>query len=281
MHQEFTSVAHPKLSIGYVPVLTENEGDPTLGIVPGFGHREQHFDSLSQHLARRNISTVRFDFQSAHRNVLSRNTIDLDSYLEGIDLMVWDAQEKTGRRIAGLIGHSQGGLLMQEWLQNQSNEDLVSILLAPVPLKGAKDAVLKIAMHHPVTYAKILTTFFRKGGLQYLSDKEIRQLFFDKHTPADIVSDTKNDLTHTPLPVFLQDILRPYLRPEIQETKRSTLLISSPTDALFPPGSYGDLQKIYPAMEKAAIGGGHDFFIQNADEVATLIGQFLKKHTAQ
>lgn len=274
------SIPHPedhRLQLGYTPVLSEDEQTPFLGIVPGFAHSLEHFQKLSQELAARKISTALLDFR-VNGNVVSRNAVGLDTYRSGISTLISLIEEDTHRKISGLIGHSQGGLLVQEWVQEtrQLHDAFDSILLAPIPFGGAKDAALKLARHHFPIFAKIVGSFVRKNGMKGLSDSDIQKLFFEPMTPEEIVSEAKSGFVHVPLRVFVEDIIRPWARPKIHPTDRPTLLIRSDTDGLFPPEQYDDFGEMYSDLQTIDIGGGgHDFFIQHADEVAAHIAKYL------
>ena len=72
------------------------------------------------------------------------------------------------------LGHSQGGMNVQEWLQSHPEEELLAMYLAPIPLKGARDAVVKLIMQDANLLQLFLRSFFSKRAMQLFSEAQIR-----------------------------------------------------------------------------------------------------------
>ncbi len=275
---------HPRcspLEIKYSTVLADGSNKMFVE-VPGFAHTDEHFVPFAEALQQHGISSAIVDFRLRSQNILTRNAVSLTAYRSGLDALVSRIEKDTKCEIIGMIGHSQGGLLVQEKLgQLSKQQDLkkfLTVLLAPVPLTGAKQAVWNLAIHQPVFFTKIVASFFSKKGMRGLTPDQIRALFFDDNTPEDIVTEAQSKLTQAPLRVFMEDILRQWVRPTIEPIDSPTLLVHSETDALFPPDLYADLSAKYSNLSSQTIAGGHDFFIEYAKELAQYIADFVEKN---
>jgi hypothetical protein len=106
------------------------------------------------------------------------------------------------------------------------------------------------------------------------SEAEVREVFFDRNTPPELVTRTTRELKHAPFWMFLQLTFRWALRPRIRNDGLPKLLLLSPTDEIFHVNEFKKTSERYPHMPRQEISGGHDFFIENAKPAAQEIVGF-------
>lgn len=247
-------------------------GDKHIAIIPGFAHTAEHFHALSQALLQEGIRSTRFTI-FAIANMANRNSVTFNGgYQRVIDCEIEKLRADPCRKFDAVIGHSMGGRLVQRYLQKHDKEQQTPlVLMAPLPHSGLFASVRKTATTKPKTFYRFVVSFF-KDGVKGLSDAEIKCLFFDESTPDEVVSAAKLEMQHASFRVFLEG-LYPYF--PHKEQKRAALLLYSDTDYLFPPSRYTGLANTYPRLQEQHVGGGHDFYIHNAQATANSIAQFL------
>ena len=276
MSNNIETVPDCRLSLAYSANLTESDSDPQIALMHGFGHSSAHFRVLVEELLNRNISSVCFDIQTPESaGIISKNTVGINDYLRGFSKLIDKFRGDTKRNIDLLLGHSNGGLLVQEWLQNHPDENMEAVLLAPVPLQGLAPTVLYLLRKNPKTFLRFLNSFISSKGLKILTEKDVRHLFFDDNTSNEIVAETREELRHTSFRIFLEDVFRKHLRPKIKNTDRSTQLIISPTDALFSEKRYLDILETYSSIQQETVSGGHNAFVTNPSDVAEFVEEFV------
>lgn len=242
----------------------------TAVLLHGLCHSRAMFEPLIAEMNALGIHVASVDTQSEHAR--HRNLIGLSEYRDGFAAAVAQIQNETGRRIGSIAGHSMGGQIVQEVMQEHPPLRRPSAFLAPVPLGGAWKAVLRTGMRSP---SSLLRTFRRLDVRDAMrSPEEVRMLFFDEKTPEEIVERTRSLIRHTSYRAYQELVGRPLLRPRIRQTLQKSMLVSSPTDFLFRPEEYEDLQDAYPHLERHQMAGGHDFFIEYARPTAKLLAEF-------
>lgn len=246
--------------------------DEVLVLHHGICHTHEQFLPLIEQLNRLGFHAVMIDQQSEQAGFF-RNAIGATQYVRGMTAAIHQVEQETGRKIGGYVLHSMGALIGEEVQQKHVELQRPTVLLAPISINGAFPITLRILWKHPLSYLKAVFT------LDILSlartEEQVRELFFDKHTPNDIVDRTTPQLKHAPFWIYCQLVLRWLVRPWIADDKLPKLLLTSDSDEIFHPREYDKTLRCYSQLKHAVIPGGHDFFIQNAEQTATQVADFF------
>jgi pimeloyl-ACP methyl ester carboxylesterase len=248
------------------------DGQPLVVLHHGICHQHRHFLRLIAALNEQGLHVAMIDQQS--KKACGRNGIGLGQYVEGMKAAVEQIEQRTGLSVASYVLHSMGALIGEQLQQKNAALRRPTVLMAPIPLRGALPATLRIMFHRPLGYLWAVLT------LNILSlagkPKHVRRLFFDRYTPEPIVTATWSDLKHAPFFVYLQLATQFLRRNHVLHDGSPRLLLFSPTDYLFERWEYNPTVERYRgSLRIERIEGGHDFFIENADETARRIAEFL------
>jgi pimeloyl-ACP methyl ester carboxylesterase len=247
-----------------------SDADEKAVFVHGVCHSPRCFDNLADELNARNISCALISLQSEHAGKY-RNCIGINEYAQGLNDAVTQLRRSLHWVPDFLVGHSMGGRLIQKVQNKDPHFRLPTVLMAPIPLQGISPMLMRYLWNHPQILLKTLSGDLRDA----MKDPEdIRTLFGDADTPREVLEMIANQIRHTSYRAYLE-LLWPQ---RIRKTGKSTLLLESDTDGLFPEGSYDNMEKHYPLFERKCFSGGHDFFVEHADVTADAIIDHRQRH---
>lgn len=243
----------------------------------GICHTREQFRRLIEQLNERGLHVAMVDQQSEHAGFF-RNALGAKHYREGMAAALRSMEEATGRKIGSYAFHSMGAFIGEETQQRYPELRRPTVLMAPIPVNGALPVSLRILWRHPLAFLKAVVTL----DVHSLVDtpEEVRELFFDAYTPDSIVEETTRQLKHAPFWIYCQLILRFLIRPRILDDNLPKLLLYSETDEIFHPREYDKIEARFAKLSKEHILGGHDFFIQYAEQAADSIQEFHQAHNA-
>jgi pimeloyl-ACP methyl ester carboxylesterase len=252
--------------------------DRAVALHHGICHTRVPFLPLIEQLNGYGIHAVMIEQQSENAGFF-RNGIGLDQYRGGMTAAVRRIENVDGWPIGSYVLHSMGALIGEE--MQQANENLLrpTVFLAPIPMAGAFPITLRIMRRRPRSYLKTVLALDIQSLMH--TPEQVRELFFDARTPADIVEDTTAQLKHAPFWAYCQLVLRWLVRPRINDDQRPKMLLYSETDEIFRPEEYKKTISHYSRLEVHAFDGGHDFFIEYAEPAAKLIADFHLQHNPQ
>lgn len=235
----------------------------------GICHTLEQYQPLIDKLNDLGISAVMVEQRSDE--ACCRNFIGLSQYRENLATVV-RTLENRGYRVGSYVLHSMGGEIGEEMQQAYPQLRRPTVFLAPIPQRGALPITWRLLWRRPIAYLKAVFTL----SIRSLADtpQEVRTLFFTADTPQEIVDETTSQLKHAPFWVYVQLVLRPLLRPWIENDKLRKLLLISPNDEIFHEAQYPPTRRLYPQLEEHRLPGGHDFFIEYAQETAQRIAEF-------
>lgn len=262
------------LKVHYSPCLVAGTTDKRLIILHhGICHTREQFDALITELNALGLSAVMIEQQSKDAG-LFRNFIGLSQYRSGMAAAIRAIQAAfPDFEIAGYVCHSMGALICEETQKKFRELRRPMVFMTPIPINGALPTSLRIFRRYPLAYLKAVVTMSVLSLLDTV--EECRDWFFDDHTPQAIVNTTTPQLTHSPFWSYLQLVLRPIIRPRIDDDGRPKLLFLSDTDDIFHLWEYDNIRTRYPNIDETHIPGGHDFFIEYAKETANEIAEFF------
>jgi hypothetical protein len=239
----------------------------------GICHTRDQFLPLIEQLNRRGIHAAMISQQSEQAGFF-RNCLGVQGYREGMAAAVREIG--TRKPIGSYAFHSMGALIGEEMQQKHSGLQRPTVLMAPIPVDGALPITLRIMKRRPLAYLKAVAALDIHSLVD--SPEEVRELFFDRRTPDDIIHKTTAQLKHAPFWIYCQLVLRPILLSTIRNDRLPKMLLYSDTDEVFHPEEYHKTRKQYPQLEEHRIKGGHDFFLQYADATAERIASFHQQY---
>ena len=251
----------------------EPTGKELVLIHHGICHTLEQYRPLIEQLNKLHINVVMVEQRSDR--AWFKNCIGLSQYRENLAAVVRKLKDD-GHPVVSYVLHSMGAEIGERMQQEHEELRFPTVFLAPVPLDGAWPVTWRIFKCRPITYLWAVVTLSIRSLVN--NPKEVRALFFDPGTSKPFVDQTTDQLKHAPFLVYCQLVLRPWLRPRITNDNQAKLLLISKTDAIFKEEQYPPTHELYPQIEERHVPGGHDFFLENAEETAQHIKSFLDKH---
>ncbi len=241
----------------------------------GICHSAEHFDELIAALNQAGYHVAMIDQQIEAGGWLASNWVRLGSCVAGMKLALESIEQDTSYRVGGFVLHSMGALIGETVQRDDPEWARPTVLLAPIPLGGALPVSLRLFFRYPLAYLRAVLTLNIRSLAS--TPARTRKIFFDVDTPDTLVERTCQLLKHASFRVYLQLVLRGILGPFIPNNDQRKLLITSPTDFIFRPSQYQGTLARYTPMDHVQSDGGHDFFMQYANETAERIASFLAK----
>jgi pimeloyl-ACP methyl ester carboxylesterase len=156
-----------------------------------------------------------------------------------------------------LIGHSMGGFVVQQYLEQHTAAG--AILVAPIPPTGVLPVTLRIARHHTVPFVKV-NVFMRLGPL-VATPKLARDLLFSAATPDKQVNSYQPRLQDESYRAFLDMLVLDLVRTK-HVNPVPMLVLGAEHDAIVTQlqirrtaAVYGAEVQIFPEM-------GHDMMLE-------------------
>ncbi len=234
----------------------EGEGK-TILMLHGWGTDLHSFDKITENLKEK-YRIIRLDLPGFGATERPKNW-NLEDYVK----FVVDFLEKLNIVPNVLLGHSFGGRIIIKGVGSHklSPEKIVLISPAGVSLFNIKKSVIrvlskigKVLLNTPPIYfwkESIRKRFYKNIGSEYLDNIHMKNIF------GSVVSED--------------------LKPYAQNIKSETLLIWGWSDHVTPLSDGEFLNKILPNSKLEIIKyGGHFSFVEEPEEVAGLIKDFLK-----
>lgn len=240
----------------------------------GIFHSWLQFTNLIEKLNDAGIHVVTIDQQS--EDAEHRNFIGADQYQQGMAPTVRQIQEDLGKPVGIYLCHSMGAFIAEEMQLEHPDLRRPTAMMAPIPLSGAWPISLRLLFRHPLIYFKTVLTL----TVQTLAREpwQVHELFFDETTEPETYEEVTKRLKHAPFWMYVQLILRLLIRPRIRHDGYSKLLLLSETDYIFRPKEYARTRERFrEALEEHYLPGGHDFFIEHADDTAAKVIEFYKR----
>jgi len=237
----------------------------------GICHTREHFIPLIEALNDLGLSTAVIDQQSEPAGWLRRNFIGLNSYYKGMAAAVQRIRADYGE-IGSYVLHSTGALIGENLQQQNPALRRPTVLMAPIPVRGAWPITWRIMTRYPFAYLWALVTLNIVSLAQ--TPKRAKALFFDQTACDKMVVDAMHCFKPVPFWLYLQLSVRGRFCPNMRNDCRPKLLITSPTDEIFHPNEFYLTRERYPQMEEHQLRGGHDFFIVDPVTTAERIAEF-------
>ncbi len=244
----------------------------------GICHSRVHFERLIAALNGQGLDAAFIDLQSESAGWF-RNWIGLGHYARAMSAAVRELfafPELQDRQRGVYVFHSMGALIGEQMQELDMMLQSPTVLLAPVPPRGALGTTCRIFLRFPGAYLwAVVTLNIRSLGR---SRDRVSWLFFDAETPAELVDQTCETLKHASFLAYCQLTFRRWFGFSTREHGRKQLLITSRTDRIFTPGDYREIGQIYQKLQTLEFPtGGHDFFMQFAAATAAAIADFQQQ----
>lgn len=179
-----------------------------------------------------------------------------------------------------LVGHSMGGLVVQQVLGRSDIPVHSAVLMAAVPPKGMYEPALRLAQAHPALFYKLslLNASPRWMWEHWLSAADFRELFFSETTPLE---HTKRFLSlfQSEPPRGLIDLLM-FCPPAQFRFDGPMLVMGAEADIIIPPDFVQRTAEAFSAELKILPGMGHAMMLEdNWRAAAKSIEDWLKHGT--
>lgn len=166
----------------------------------------------------------------------------------------------------GIIGHSYGGELVHR-LDKTPAATYKKILLAPTPLEGGRESIIKLIKC--------------RGDIQkLLQDEQLyKQRFCSEKASKDKIWELINRLQPFPFKAYYDINSQPGQAARKKTSENDTQLIIGNNDATFPRTQYASLLRHLKNNGKVnfkKIDGSHNFYIEDPEETAEHISDFLQ-----
>jgi len=154
-----------------------------------------------------------------------------------------------------IIGHSMGGLVVQQYLSRY--RAAAGVLMAPVPAAGAIGATMRVILDHPGAFLRANTTL----SLGPFVDDEDRaiSLLFGPHMGAVDANRYAALLQDESYPAYLEMIVD---LPRTSRIRDPILVLGAESDAIFSPAEIKATARAYNTEAVIFGGMGHDMMLE-------------------
>jgi len=168
--------------------------------------------------------------------------------------------EKVVQQLASppvIIGHSMGGLVVQKYLENAAHSP-GAVLLASSPVAGALATTLRIAMRHPIAFAKVNLTLslFPLVATPNLA----REDFFSEEMAEEQILAYSKLLQDESYLGFLDMLL--FNLPKPKKVKTPMLVLGAARDTIFYPDEIEKTAKAYNTKAEIFAEMAHDMMLE-------------------
>jgi pimeloyl-ACP methyl ester carboxylesterase len=194
-----------------------------------------------------------------HQHRIADYVADLKSVVDGLD------------RVAVLVGHSMGGVVVQKYLETGTAAG--AVLLATLPPVGGLPAALRLARRYPLPMLKVLAT---RSLLPLIATPErTRELFFSENITDARLHEHHSRLQDESFRAFLDLIAFDRTHPE--HVRVPVLVLGATRDSIITPAEVAATARAYrttPTLFPTA----HDMMLDDGwPEVADHIRQWIAK----
>ncbi len=185
--------------------------------------------------------------------------------------------EKTVQQLANppiIIGHSMGGLVVQKYLENSTVPG--AVLLASVPTAGVLGTTLRIAMRHPLAFAKVNLTLslFPLVATPRLA----REAFFSEDLKDEQMLLYTKLLQDESYLGFLDMLV--FNLPKPEKVKTPLLVLGAAQDTIFYPSEIEKTARAYHTKAEIFDDMAHDMMLELQWQiVADRIMAWLRERT--
>jgi pimeloyl-ACP methyl ester carboxylesterase len=256
-----------------------SEADPPIVLSHGVTLSVRTWYYQLDELPKLGFRAIAFDHRGHGQSV----TGDSGHSLENLALDVKSVVEQLDLRNAVLVGHSMGGVAVQEFairFPEIAAERVAGIVLlstlAYTPL-GSRSTRTKDRMHRLTNRVPDTQWFWNRPNLGFLAAR----LGFGRDPKPSHVELTRRMLTEcTPLTRLEAPrvLIGLDLTHELPNLRIPTLVIGGSADAITPPGEARRIAKLIPGAHLELLdGGGHMLMLERNEEVDQLIVDFARR----
>lgn len=171
-----------------------------------------------------------------------------------------------------LVGHSNGGAVVQKYLESHSAP--AGVLMASVPAGGALQTTLNTMLKLPLPFLKsnLTMSLYPLVG----TPQRARRVFFSPTTPEEIPAKYFPRLTDESFLEFLDILL--FNRPNAKKVKTPMLVLGAEHDFLFPPNQVNATARAYNTQATIFPNMGHGMMLEPgwqavADKIIAWLGE--------
>lgn len=214
-----------------------------------------------------NVYALNFRNHGASEGKGSLRWNSIQDYVEDLERIMVDIE---GDVI--LIGHSMGGMVIQNYLNRADSKVKAAVMLCAVPRQGVWSLIGKLLLTYPL---KFIESTCKASWLPILHQKNrLKRLMFRADFPENELESIQNQLQDESFWVFLQML---WNKPKIPMNHIPILVIGGGQDYLFSVPHTLSLAKSYAAESFILPIGSHTFMLESGwEEVTEEIDEFLR-----
>ena len=166
------------------------------------------------------------------------------------------------RRPPVVVGHSMGGHVVQKYLEDHPAP--AAVLLASVPHYGALPATVRVALRHPIVFARANLTL---NLYRLVSTLDLtREAFFSEGMPRAELERYASQIQDESYRAFLDMVFLNL--PRLSRVKTPILVIGGSDDGLFRPREFRATARAYGATAVIQPGAAHDLMLEPSWQTA-------------
>ncbi len=214
-----------------------------------------------------NVYALNFRNHGASKSKGSLRWNSIQNYVEDVEQLL--------STISGdviLIGHSMGGMVIQNYLNRADKKVKAAVMLCAVPRQGVWALIGKLLLEYPF---KFIQSTLSASWLPILNQKNrLKKLMFRADFPDNQLDFIQHQLQDESFLAFLQML---WNRPVIPKKHVPILVVGGGHDYLFSVRHTESLANSYQAESFILPQGSHTFMLESGwEEVAIKIEQFLR-----
>lgn len=246
---------------------------PWLVVHHGICHTRRHFPHLIRYLNHFGFNVAMLE-QRIKGSCFARNVVTMKRHRQAMAKAVEAVEAVINTAITGYVCHSMGAQFCEEMQQENPTLRRPTVFMAPIPVGGAGRCSWRILRRYPSDFARAV---FCLSVLSLVTPSiRTKEWFFDEQTPTSVYGPASRALRHASFLAYIQLILRPLIGLRITNDGNAKRMLMCETDEIFYPPELDATMRRYPQMDvKRFPVGGHDFFIQFAQETADYVRAFF------
>jgi pimeloyl-ACP methyl ester carboxylesterase len=175
-----------------------------------------------------------------------------------LDEYVYDVAQVVSQmeRPPVLVGHSMGGMIVQEYLESFNVP--VAVLMASVPPRGVAQATLRVAMRHPLIFIRAILTMSMMPI--FGAPRLVREALFSADMPEDMVMNYFSQLQDESFRAYL-DMIGLSL-PRVERVKTPLLVLGAADDRFISPEEIEATARAYHTQAEVFPRMAHDMMLE-------------------
>lgn len=162
-----------------------------------------------------------------------------------------------------LVGHSMGGLIIQNYLKQPGSRAKAAVLMASAPPDGLSRTAPTMLFRYPISCLKLnmINTLPRSVWGKMVSDEEIRDIFFSRNTSIESIRRFLPMFQHeSPFAIFEMTYFDVFT---VRKINIPVFVMGGENDIIIPPGFVSYTASFYSTKPFILEGEGHAIMLSD------------------